>query len=261
MGAFSNVRSLERGLKILEALNRCHGAKAQQIARMVDLPRPTAHRLLETLEALGYITRSKADECWHLAPKIKSLSAGFHDDVWVTRAAAPVVHELGHELLWPVDLVTLENDAMIVRETTHAESPFSIDRGMAGAHLPILLTSGGRAYLAFCPPQERGAILERLRRSEHEDAAFARDEKFIGRLLADTTRAGFGSRTEGINPRTASLSMPIRGNGRVLACLTVIWIASAMGFAEAVERIVPPLKRATSRIEAQIRSLGMAAAE
>ena len=164
MGSFSGVRSLERGLRVLEALNRCHGAGAQQIARVVELPRPTVYRLLETMEKLGYVTRS--EDSWTLSAQVKALSSGFHDDVWVTRVAAPILHELGREVLWPVDLVTFENDAMIIRETTHTESPFSIDRGMAGTHLPILQTSGGRAYLAFSPASEREMILARLRQSD-----------------------------------------------------------------------------------------------
>jgi IclR family mhp operon transcriptional activator len=112
-----------------------------------------------------------------LTAQVKALSAGFHDDVWVTRAAAPILHELGREVLWPVDLVTFENDAMIIRETTHAESPFSIDRGMAGTQLPVLQTSGGRAHLAFCPTDERDVILARLRQSGKPGDALAHDEK------------------------------------------------------------------------------------
>ena len=255
MGSFTSVRSLERGLKILEALNRCHGTKAQQLARMVELPRPTVYRLLETMEGLGYVTRSKSDNSWNLTAQVKSLSSGFHDDVWVTRVAAPILHNLGRELLWPLDLVTFENDAMIIRESTHAESPFSIDRGMAGAHLPILQTSGGRTHLAFSAPAERDTILERLRRTGKAEDALAHDVQFMERLLTEIKQKGYGFRTDGFNPHTASISVPILGNDRVLACITVIWIASALSFAEAVERNLLPLKRATSQIEAQLRNL------
>lgn len=261
MGSFSSVRSLERGLKILEALNRCHGTKAQQLATMVDLPRPTVYRLLETMQNLGYVTRSKTDDSWNLTAQVKSLSSGFHDDVWVTRVAAPVLHGLGREVLWPVDLVTFENDAMIIRESTHAESPFSIDRGMAGTHLPILKTSGGRAYLAFCPAAERDAILDRLRQSDKADDCLARDAQFMQRLLADTKQAGYGFRTDGFNPHTASISVPILVDGRVLACITMIWIASALTFSEAVERYLAPLQRATAQIEAQLAGPSVTADE
>ena len=216
------------------------------------------HRLLETLEALGYVTHTKADECWHLTAQIKALSAGFHDDLWVTRVAAPIIQELGRELLWPVDLVTFEHDAMIIRETTHFQSPFSIDRGMAGTYLPILGTAGGRAYLAFCPADERKAILDHLRRSKNADAAPAHDSHYIEHLLADTKRLGYGSRYEGFNPHTASISLPVRQGERVLACVTVIWIASAMSFGEGVKRNLAPLQRAATRIEGQVCNLDLA---
>lgn len=257
MGSFSNVRSLERGLNILKALNRCHGTKTQQLARMVELPRPTVYRLLETMETLGYVTRSNSPDSWNLTVQVKSLSSGFHDDVWVTRVAAPILHNLGRELLWPLDLVTFENDAMIIRDSTHAESPFSIDRGMAGSHLPILQTSAGRAYLAFIAPSERGTILERLQRTGKSEDAAAHDYQFIERLLSETKQKGYGFRTDGFNPHTASISVPILGNGRVLACISVIWIASAMRFADAVERNLPQLKRAISQIEEQLHKFSI----
>ncbi|MDO8877854.1 MAG: helix-turn-helix domain-containing protein [Pseudolabrys sp.] len=247
MGSFNNVRSLERGLKVLEALNRCHGARAQQIARIVELPRPTVYRLLETMENLGYVTRS--EDSWTLTAQVKALSAGFHDDVWVTRVAAPILHELGREVQWPVDLVTFENDAMIIRETTHAASPFSIDRGMAGTHLPILQTSGGRAYLAFCTANEREVILARLRQSDKPGDAIARDQRFVERILSETRQCGFGFRTDGFNPHTASISLPILIEDRVLACVTMIWIASALSFEEATARNVDAIRRAVNRIQ------------
>ncbi|RDV05793.1 helix-turn-helix domain-containing protein [Undibacter mobilis] len=247
MSSFGNVRSLERGLKVLEALNRFHGARAQQIARFVELPRPTVYRLLETMEHLGYVTRS--EDAWTLTAQVKSLSAGFHDDVWVTRVASPILHELGREVLWPIDLVTFENDAMIIRETTHAESPFSIDRGMAGTHLPVLQTSGGRAYLAFCPDRDRELILARLRQSGQPSDAMAHDERLVQRILSETRQLGYGFRTEGFNPHTASISLPVLVEGRVLACITMIWIASALSFEEAVARNLDAIKRAVSRIK------------
>ncbi|MFA6265888.1 MAG: helix-turn-helix domain-containing protein [Pseudolabrys sp.] len=251
MASFSSVRSLERGLKVLEALNRCHRARAQQIARLVDLPRPTVYRLLETMENLGYVTRS--DDSWTLTAQVKALSAGFHDDVWVTRVAAPILHELGREVLWPVDLVTFENDAMIIRETTHAESPFSIDRGMAGTHLPILQTSGGRAHLAFCSPGECDVILARLRQSGKPGDAIAHDQQFVDRILTETRQLGYGFRTDGFNPHTASISLPILVQDRVLACITMIWIASALSFEEAVERNLGAVRRAVTRIQSLLQ--------
>jgi IclR family mhp operon transcriptional activator len=248
MGAIKTVRAVQRGFQVLEALNRCHGATAQQLARAVRIPRPTVYRLLETMRMLGYVTRSDTDDCWHLTAHIKALSAGFHDDVWVTRTAAPLLHKLGQDVLWPIDLVTYENGAMIIRETTHAESPFSIDRGMAGTRLPVLRTSGGRAYLAYCPAAEREIILRSLRRSRHPHDQEAHDRAYIKTLLTQTRRAGYGSRTEGFNPHTSSISVPIIVNNRVHACITMIWIKSAMPLDEAVRHHLTAMQRTAAEI-------------
>jgi IclR family transcriptional regulator, mhp operon transcriptional activator len=250
MTAFNTVRALQRGFSVLEALNRCNGAKPQQLAKIVGLPRPTVYRLLETMETLGYVVRSPSDDSWNLTLRVRALSAGFHNDAWVSRAAVPVMMALGREILWPVDLVTLDDDRMAIRESTHATSPFSIDRGMTT--VPILKTAGGRAYLSFCPDSERIALIERLSRSDNEDHREARDLFYVERLVAETRRAGYGSRMEGFNPHTASISVPINWDGRVIACLTVIWIASALSFSEAVARYRQPLRGAASEIERRL---------
>ena len=248
MVAVKTVRSVERGFQVLEALNRRHGASAQELSRSVKIPRPTVYRLLETMRRLGYVTRSETDECWHLTAHIKALSAGFHDDVWVTRIAAPLLHDLGRKVLWPVDLVTYENGAMVIRETTHAESPFSIDRGMAGTHLPLLETSAGRAFLAFSPAAERDVVLQGLRRSKKPHDQVARDRDYIEHLLEGIRRAGYGSRSEGFRPDTSSISVPVVVDDRVKACISMIWIKKALTIDEAVRRHLQPMKKTAARI-------------
>lgn len=248
MTAVKMIRSVERGFQVLEALNRRHGASAQELSRSVKIPRPTVYRLLETMRRLGYVTRSETDECWHLTAQIKTLSAGFHDDVWVTRIAAPLLHDLGRRVLWPVDLVTYENGAMVIRETTHAESPFSIDRGMAGTRLPLLETSGGRAFLAFSPAAERDVVLQDLRRSRKPHDQVARDRDYVERLMGEVRRAGYGSRSEGFNPHTSSISVPVVVDRRVKACVSMIWIKKAMKVDEAVSKYLAPMKETAGRI-------------
>ena len=71
---------------------------------------------------------------------------------------------------------------MLIRETTHAASTLSIDYGMVGRRLPILRTAAGRVYLAFCPDNERRAILDMLNHSA------APEDQFDARRLAALLR-------------------------------------------------------------------------
>jgi IclR family transcriptional regulator, mhp operon transcriptional activator len=48
-------RALTRGLAILRHVNAVGEARPGEIARALNLPRPTDYRLLETLEEAGYV--------------------------------------------------------------------------------------------------------------------------------------------------------------------------------------------------------------
>ena len=138
MSVYKPVRALERGLTILQAINERDGMSTQQVAAACGLSRPTAYRLLETLQAMGLAQQSLSDGGWRPTLQCATLSSGYLDKAWIGRVAMPEMMRLGEEILWPVDLVTLSGTAMLVRETTHKISPFSFDVGMVGRCVPLL---------------------------------------------------------------------------------------------------------------------------
>ncbi|MDL2334391.1 IclR family transcriptional regulator domain-containing protein [Brucella inopinata] len=245
---FAPVRALERGLALLQDLSLYKGAHPQQIARRLELPRPTVVRLLETLEGLGFVERSPSDGSWYPTLYVRSLSDGYNDEAWVRECAAPEIERLGKQILWPVDLHTLQNDMMLVRESTHRTSPFSIQHGLVGTRLPILHTSSGRAYLAFCPDEEREAILDRLAQNPANQAALAGDRRHITQQIAITRQQGYGLRSGELIRATNSLSVPVHAKGRVQAVVTVVWFVSALPVAEGVRHFLEPARECAARI-------------
>jgi IclR family transcriptional regulator, mhp operon transcriptional activator len=252
MTGFETVRSLKRGLEILQVVNRHNTLTAHEVARAAGIPRPTAYRLLETLENLGFVVRGPSDQVWRPTLKVKSLSSGFREEDWVAQIAVPSMMRLAKQVLWPLDLVTFRDYGMVVRESTHAISPYSIDHGMVGRKLPILATSGGRALIAFSDEQEREHILDGLRKRPDQDDPLLHDPIGLEHLVARCRNLGLGFRTEGFNPHTMSISAPIILNGCVWACLTLIWIASAMRFEDALTRMAPRLKSTAGDIAAEL---------
>lgn len=248
MAVYKPVRALERGLRILEVVNERDGIKTQEIADLTGLSRPTVFRLLETLATAGFVTQSGSGAGWHPTLACHLLSSGFVDKSWVGQVAMPEMVDLGRKILWPLDLVTLDGDAMLIRETTHKVSPFSFDLGMVGKHVPLLHTAGGHAYLAFCPDEERKVIFEMLRKSGKAEHALVHDPHMISQIIDRTREHGFGFRTGGYRNHTHSVSLPILSEGRVLACLTVICLKSAVTFDEMVRNFVPRLQETCNAI-------------
>lgn len=243
------VRAFKRGLDVLQEVNRSGGIRAGDVARVLDLPRPTVYRLLETLEELGYVARSASDDRFRVTRLALSLGDGYDPGVVICQAAAPYLAELSKTLVWPVDLSTYENAAMVVQETTHSRSPFSIDRGMIGRRLPMLRTSAGRAYLAACPARERDLIISHLRRiDEADDRAFL-DQGRLDQMIAETQARGYAIRSEGeYNPKTASIAVPIVRNEIVFGCISIIWIRTALAIDKAIADFAAPLGDAAAAV-------------
>ena len=72
MAAYNQVRALTRGIEILRLLNERASASAQELADASGLARPTAYRLLETLQSIGLVERARSHEGYRLTSKVRS---------------------------------------------------------------------------------------------------------------------------------------------------------------------------------------------
>ncbi len=247
--SYHSVRGLERGLAVLRAVNALQNATSVEVARHTGLPRPTVHRLLETLRTEGFLRRTGLRDAYRLTLKVKSLSGGYKDDDWITDIADVVLGELFDEVVWPTDIATYEDEGMVIRSTTHYRSPLSIERSWVGRQLPMLSTAVGWTYLAFSPPRERAAILERIGAVAGPDRDKMQDPDAVRRMLAATRRRGYGTRQREFMAKTSSIAVPIMNGAHVLGCINIIWIDSALRFEEATGRYLPLLRDAAVRIE------------
>ena len=243
------IRALMRGLDALAVLNHRNGATVSEVATAIKLPRTTTYRILETLCEAGYVFRDAADDRYRLTILVRTLSDGFDDEAWVSQIARPVLHELGREVVWPVAIATLSGTSMMVRETTDHRSPLAVERYAAGFRLPLLTSAAGRAYLAWCPEQERQTLVDILSRSAREEDKLARNPAELGRVLNEANAQGYAAaiRARRVSDEV-SLAVPVRIGERVLACLTVRFSASAVPMRTAQDRFLPRLTAAAARI-------------
>lgn len=243
------MRALARGLAVLAYVNKRGEARPGDVARALGLPRPTVYRLLETLEELGYVAFSATANHVRVTRLAAALGDGHALTSEIMQAAGPIFGEYAKRVVWPLDLTVYNDAAMVVQETTHGRSPLSIDRGMTGYRLPLMRTSAGRAYLAFCPEAERCLILDHLRRlADPADAPFL-DPRWLGRMIEETRARGLAVRDGGeFRAETASIAAPILADGAVLGCVSLIWIRSAMTSRRALDDYGAPLREIASRI-------------
>ncbi len=249
MSSTRPIRALLRGLEVLHVLNKHNGATVSEVASTIELPRTTTYRILETLCVAGYAYRAASDERYRLTIMVRGLSDGFDDEAWVTQIARPYMYELCRELVWPVAIATLSGSSMLIRQTTDHASPLAVEKRGPGFRVPILGSSAGLCYLAFCQKEQRDTLLDILAKSKLEEDLPARNRTKIYEKLLETRKQGFAvSRRRRRVSDEISVSVPIFAEERLLASLILRFSSTAVTLPEAEERFVPRMTSVSTRI-------------
>ena len=230
-------------------MNIRDGLTLTQLVRASGLARGTVYRMLQSLQALGYVERNDALGTHHLTVKVQSLSHGFDDETWTLDVARPILIELGNDISWPASLATCLGTTVTIRETTDDVSPLVFTQFKSGYRIPILGSSSGWVFLAFSSPSDRQSILDLIERSEDRTwSSLAARRSSVQRILDQVKKDGFH-----VLPypaiKVTAVSVPVfKETGGVLAALTVRYFASALSQDEAVRQLLPKMNAASQRI-------------
>lgn len=255
MPSFPPIRSVTRALDVLAAMNRQPVCSLDTLHHHTRIPKPTLVRILETLQSKGMVRRAPQYGAYCLTSEVRTLSSGFHGEPRLIEAAAAPAETLTRKIKWPLALAVLDGDAMIVRYSTIPNSPLALLHSTLNMRLSLVGRALGRAYLAFCSREERKALLEILRLSEHPEDQMAQDKSSLQAMLRKTRQQGYALRAPGIRPVSGTLALPVLEDARVVATLGMTWMTSAISDAQVIERYLAPLQALTVDISNRLRQL------
>jgi len=235
-------------------LNRSGPARPAELAAVVGIHRTTTYRLLATLEALGLVAQRPSDGAFVLTAQVRSLSDGFVERDALTQCVTLHIGALLQEVVWPTDFATFEQGAMLIRESTHRFSPYSVHRAMVGRKRALLTTALGRAFLAGASDAQRAAVMEIARGAGVESArggiveGVSIDDS-VKRAVSDYQARGYAVSVGETEPHIAAIALPITGPAGALGALNIVFFRSAMSTTEAAKRYLSPLRGCVERIE------------
>lgn len=247
MAPFENIRSIERTMQVLRVLNKHSISSVQLLQRETDLPAPTLVRILKTLENLGYAKNVGRRVGYTLTEKVVELSGGFHGFPVIYRRAAEILSDLTGRLLWPAALATLDGDAMVVRLSTIPQSPLSHTHSTLQKRLELLTRAHGRAYLTYCPEEERRRLLALLVENGYSRMSVPGLEKRVGPILEQVRYRGYAVRDHEIDPQTTTVAVPVMAGRKVMSTIGLTFFRGARTDRE---ELVRELKAAAGKIAA-----------
>jgi IclR family transcriptional regulator, mhp operon transcriptional activator len=244
-----NVRALSRGLALINELNASGPSNVVQLAKRTRLNRTTCYRLLDTLRVDGYVTFDETNGVFALTPQVRTLSEGVSSRDLSSQAALPAMFGLLNEASWPSDFGVFELGSVLIRESTHPFSPFSVHRSMVGRRRSLVRSALGKAILAASTPALRREMLELTASLVEEDAGLAKDRRFIDQVLLQTKKDGYASSVSGTETGISAIALAIGGGGPVLGSLNLIFFSSSMTPEMAAKKYLTSMKAAVKDIE------------
>lgn len=246
------IRAISRSLAILQAINRGRSVTMMEIATATDLPYPTVCRIVQTLMHEGLVEQEPTRKNYRPTALVKTLSQGFQDDDLLVSLARPHIVDVTRKLGWPVSLTTRVGNSIVLKDTTHALTSLTLLNYHPGYSLPLLECASGKAYMAFCPDDERETILQGLRQLESPTDLVGRHVLQSGLALSEIRAQGYATQARNLHTetpgKTSSIAVPVFGSERVVAVLAIIFFASAMTMNEAVAAFRDPMQKCAKAV-------------
>jgi len=247
MSSYRPVTAVLRGLEVLRVVNRSGLASIKVIHQETGFNKATIVRMLETLIHAGYVSADPVASAYRATGRVKQLSAGYANYDKMAEICAPILETLREAVGWPSDFTIRDDDAMIVVRSSRQNGPFNFNRN-PGFRAPILLTSIGKVYLAFCSAAEREEILVRLQDTTAKLPSRAR----IDRMLDQVRTAGFAVMEDAYSQREykgaiLAIAAPVRGANRIYGSINLMFLRQ-VGLDEVVKRYIESLQQAAEKI-------------
>ncbi len=240
------VEALARGLDVVRALGAGRLTLAE-VAAGADLARPTARRLLLTLEELGHVR--VRDGTYELTPRVLALGLAYVGAQGLWEVARPHLEDLVARTGESSSMAQLDGSDIVYVARVSVPKIIAL-RVEIGTRFPAAQTSQGKVLLAALAPDQVEVTL-----AQPSQAGLP---PYIGRTpeqlqdeLAQVRARGWALADEELAPGVRSVAVPVRdGTGAVRAAMNVTAHAAETSVDTLLDDHLPHLLRAAGEVSA-----------
>ena len=243
------VEALARGLDVLACFDADHGSMTlSEVATAADLARPTARRLLLTLQELGFV-RSDGGS-FQLTPKVLTLGMAYVGALGLWDIARPHLEALVKRTGESSSMAQLDGSDILYVARVSVPKLIAL-RVEIGTRFPAVQTSQGKVLLAALTPVELSSILTIPSRAGLP-RYIGRTEDQLREELTQVRARGWALADEELAPGVRSVAVPVRdGTGAVRAAMNVTVHAAETSTEQLLHEHLPLLLRSAGEISAE----------
>jgi DNA-binding IclR family transcriptional regulator len=225
------VPGLERGLRILSEFSaREPVLGAPELSRRIGIPRTTTFRLLQTLEALGFLERVNGDRQFRLGVAVLRLGFEYLSSLELTDLGTPVLEHLRDTTGLSAHLLIRDaRDVVFVAKAQTREPMFSSVKVHVGTRLPAHATVHGQVLMGDFTLSELRALYPEKELERFTDRTPPTVADLYGRIR-ESAEQGYALSEGAFEAGISVVSAPVRDHsGRIAAAITVTVPRSDIG--------------------------------
>lgn len=242
------IEALARGLDVL----RCFSAEQPQmsltqVAQAAGLARPTARRVLLTLEEIGYVRASNGVHM--LTPRVLELGMAYVGALGLWDMARPHLERLVEQTGESSSMAQLDGSDIVYVARVAVPKLITLNVDI-GTRFPAMVTSQGKVLLAALPPEAALKVLSEPSRSRLPDREPLPDRRVL-EILAEVRKQGWALADEELAPGVRSVSVGVTDkDGVVRASMNVTVHAQETSIEKLVNEHLPLLQSAARETSA-----------
>ena len=238
------IEALARGLDVLRHFSPEHPVMSlSEVAKASELARPTARRILLTLQELGYV--HVRDGSFSLTPKVLELGMAYVGSLGLWDMARPHLEWLVERTGESSSMAQLDGSDIVYVARVAVPKLIAL-RVDIGTRFPAMRTSQGKVLLASLEPDQALKVLAEPSRSGLPAAPPMSDERVL-EILAEARKRGYALADEELAPGVRSISVGVRdGEGVVRASMNATVHAQETSVETLINEYLPLLQEAAA---------------
>jgi IclR family pca regulon transcriptional regulator len=248
------IEAIARGLDVIRAFGPDRPVMGlSDVAAATGLARPTARRILLTLESLGYVRQAAAGG-FALTPRVLELGTTYVQAMGLWDIARPHLEALVGRTGESSSIAQLDGSDIVYVARVAVPKIIALAVSI-GTRFPAPATSLGKVLLAGLPAAELAGVLAEPSRAGVV-ARWQPDRAELDEVLRDVRAKGWALTDEQLAPGIRSVAAPLRdGSGRVVAALNVTVHAAETTVETLLTTYLPLLLHTASDVSADFARL------
>ena len=212
--------SISRVMDIIEAVSKAERPLSPaDLALLLDIPKPSIHRLLNQLEKDGVVQTNMRGL---IVPglRLHGVAWGVLHSQRFSAARQAILQQLTEQTGETCGIAIASGSEMIYYDRVQSDWPLQLNLPV-GSHTPAWCTASGKLYLSSLPKQRRQKIISHLPLRQYARNTIV-DVAQLETDLATTRQRQIGTDNEEFVDGMAGCAVPILdAEGRLCACLFI----------------------------------------